>query len=150
MHPPMSLEETTASKEPIMHPAKHSLLAIALAALSFSVSAADSDYSATHTACMHASEGVTVNMLNCMSSETEQQDARLNKNYKAAMQGLQQENKTQLRDAQRLWIKFRDADCALLGSLTGGTIDSVNGASCYLDMTKERADDLGWLAERGQ
>jgi uncharacterized protein YecT (DUF1311 family) len=146
----MSLEETTASKEPIMHPAKQSLLAIALAAFSFSVSAADNDYSATYTACMDASGGVTVSMLNCMSSETEQQDARLNKNYKAAMQGLQQEQKTQLRDAQRLWIKYRDANCALLGSLTGGTIDSVNGASCLLDMTKERADDFGWLAEREQ
>ncbi|PKQ42164.1 hypothetical protein CXP40_07285 [Pseudomonas sp. YY-1] len=96
---------------------------------------------------MDESGGVTVNMLNCMGSETEQQDARLNQNYKAAMQALTPAQQAQLRDAQRLWIKFRDADCALLGSLTGGTIDSVNSASCFLDMTKKRADDLARLGE---
>ena len=99
---------------------------------------------------MDESGGVTMNMLDCMGSEAEQQDARLNENYKAAMQALTPAQQTQLRDAQRLWIKFRDADCALLGSLTGGTIDSVNSASCFLDMTQKRADDLAWLAEQGQ
>ena len=126
------------------------LLAIAVTTLSAGENAADDGYSTTYTACMDESGGVTVNMLDCMGSETEQQDARLNQNYKAAMQALTQAQQTQLRDAQRLWIKFRDADCALLGSLTGGTIDSVNSASCFLDMTKKRADDLVWLAEQGQ
>lgn len=88
-----------------------------------------------------------MNMLNCMGSETEQHDARLNQNYKAAMQALNKGQQNQLRDAQRLWIKFRDADCALLGSLTGGSIDRINSASCFLDMTKQRADDLARLAE---
>jgi uncharacterized protein YecT (DUF1311 family) len=133
-----------------MKPIKNWLLATALTTLSLSVSAAEDGYSATYTSCMDASNGVTVNMLDCMFTETEQQDARLNQGYKAAVQGLRVELKTQLRDAQRQWIKFRDADCALLGSLTGGTIDSVNRASCYLGMTKERADDLAWLAEQGE
>jgi uncharacterized protein YecT (DUF1311 family) len=129
---------------------KTRLLVIAITTLSFGVSAADEGYSATYTTCMDASGGVTVNMLNCMGSEIEQQDARLNQSYKAAMQALEQGQQTQLRDAQRLWIKFRDADCALLGSLTGGTVDSVNRASCFLDMTKKRAEDLAWIAEQGQ
>ena len=63
------------------------------------------------------------------------------------MQALDKGQQNQLRDAQRLWIKFRDADCALLGSLTGGSIDRINSASCFLDMTKQRADDLARLAE---
>jgi len=133
-----------------MQSSKNWLLAIAVTALSAGTQAADDGYSKTYTACMDESGGVTVNMLNCMGSETEQQDARLNQNYKAAMQALTPAQQTQLRDAQRLWIKFRDADCALLGSLTGGTIDSVNSASCFLDMTKKRAEDLAWLAEQGQ
>ena len=62
-------------------------------------------------------------------------------------QALDKGQQNQLRDAQRLWIKFRDADCALLGSLTGGSIDRINSASCFLDMTKQRADDLARLAE---
>jgi len=123
------------------------LLAIAVTTLSAGANAADDGYSTTYTACMDESGGVTVNMLDCMGSETEQQDARLNQNYKAAMQALTQAQQTQLRDAQRLWIKFRDADCALLGSLTGGSIDRINSASCFLDMTKQRADDLVRLGE---
>jgi len=133
-----------------MQSSKNWLLAIAVTALSAGIHAADDGYGETYTACMDESGGVTVNMLDCMGSETEQQDARLNQNYKAAMQALTPAQQTQLRDAQRLWIKFRDADCAILGSLTGGTIDSVNSASCFLDMTKKRADDLAWLAEQGQ
>ena len=130
-----------------MQSIKHRLLAIALTAISLSVSAADDGYSATYTRCMDASGGVTMNMLDCMGSETEQHDARLDQNYKAAMQALNKGQQNQLRDAQRLWIKFRDADCALLGSLTGGSIDRINSASCFLDMTKQRADDLARLAE---
>ena len=132
-----------------MQSIKHRLLAIALTAISLSVSAADDGYSATYTRCMDASGGVTMNMLDCMGSETEQHDARLNQNYKAAMQALDKGQQNQLRDAQRLWIKFRDADCALLGSLTGGSIDRINSASCFLDMTKQRADDLARLTEPG-
>jgi uncharacterized protein YecT (DUF1311 family) len=86
-------------------------------------------------------------MLDCMGSETEQQDAHLNQNYEAAMQALPPAQQTQLRDAQRLWIKFRDADCTLLGSLTDGSIDRINSASCFLNMTMKRADDLTQLAE---
>ena len=132
-----------------MQSIKHRLLAIALTAISLSVSAADDGYSATYTRCMDASGGVTMNMLDCMGSETEQHDARLNQNYKAAMQALDKGQQNQLRDAQRLWIKFRDADCALLGSLTGGSIDRINSASCFLDMTKQRADDIARLTEPG-
>jgi uncharacterized protein YecT (DUF1311 family) len=133
-----------------MQLSKNWLLAIAVTTLSICVHAADDGTSTTYTACMDESGGVTMNMLDCMSSETDQQDARLNQNYKAAMQALTPAQQTQLRDAQRLWIKFRDADCALLGNLTGGSIDRINGASCFLDMTKERADDLASLAEQDQ
>ena len=130
-----------------MHSSKNRLLAIAVITLSAGAQAADDCYSTTYCACMDESGGVTMNMLDCMGSEAEQQDARLNENYKAAMQALTPAQQTQLRDAQRLWIKFRDADCALLGSLTGGSIDRINSASCFLDMTKQRADGLARLAE---
>lgn len=130
-----------------MHSSKNWLLAIAVSTLSAGAQAADDGYSTTYSACMDESGGVTMNMLDCMGSETEQQDARLNQNYKAAMQALTPAQQTQLRDAQRLWIKFRDIDCALLGSLTGGSIDRINSASCFLDMTKQRADGLARLSE---
>lgn len=132
-----------------MQSSKNWLLAIAFTALSAGTHAAEDGYSETYTACMDESGGVTANMLDCIGSEIKQQDARLNQNYKAAMQALERPQQTHLRDAQRLWIKFRDTDCSLRGNLTGGTIDGLNQASCFLDMTKKRADDLAWLAEQG-
>jgi uncharacterized protein YecT (DUF1311 family) len=130
-----------------MHSSKNWLLAIAVTTLSAGAQAADDGYSVTYSACMDESGGVTMNMLDCMGSEIEQQDARLNQNYKTAKQALTPAQQTQLREAQRLWIKFRDADCALLGSLTGGSIGRINSASCFLDMTKQRADGLERLVE---
>ena len=47
-----------------------------------------------------------------------------------------------LQDVQRLWIKYRDANCGFAGSATGGTIDQVNGSGCVLDMTQTRAQEL--------
>lgn len=108
--------------------------------------AQDSNYSEEYLRCMDKSDGITVNILDCNAAEHEIQDARLNNNYKLAMQALSPDLKTKLRDAQRLWIKYRDADCGLVGQLTGGTLDSVNGTTCYLEMTKKRADDLQWLS----
>ncbi|WP_409513810.1 hypothetical protein [Stutzerimonas xanthomarina] len=31
--------------------------------------------------------------------------------------------------------------------LTGGTMDALNGSSCFLEKTRARADDMQWLAE---
>jgi len=132
-----------------MQSIRHWPLAIAIATLGTGPYAAENGYSTAYTACMDESGGVTANMLDCIGSEIKQQDARLNQNYNAAMQALEHPQQTHLRDAQRLWIKFRDTDCSLLGSLTGGTVDGLNQASCFLDMTQKRADDLAWLAEQG-
>ena len=62
---------------------------------------------------------------------------------------LPAEKKIQLRDAQRLWIKYRDANCGMYYSFSGGTMDMLNGAGCELSMTKERADTLEWFVENG-
>ncbi len=110
--------------------------------------ASEEGYSTAYTSCMDASGGVTVNILDCTAAETALQDARLNSGYKAANKVLSSENKASLLTAQRLWLKYRDANCALYGRLTGGTIDSLNGASCFLEMTKARADDLARLAQQ--
>jgi uncharacterized protein YecT (DUF1311 family) len=123
-------------------------LLILLVTVSLPVLANDDSYSATYTACMDASGGVTVNMLDCNAAETELQDARLNTGFKAASKALSATNKANLLAAQRLWLKYRDANCMLYGSLTGGSMDGLNGTGCFLDMTKARADDLAWLAQQ--
>lgn len=105
------------------------------------------DDSPAYTRCMDDSGGVTSHMLDCITTELHMQDARLNHAYRAAMQALDAAQKSRLRDVQRLWIQYRDANCRLLGRLTGGSIDQINGATCLLDMSRERADELERIGE---
>jgi len=39
-------------------------------------------------------------------------------------------------------MKYRDANCNFFIGLSGGTMDSLNATSCFLDMTAVRANDL--------
>lgn len=119
-----------------------------LLALSSHASATE-NYSANYKVCIDQSEGVTSNMLNCNKNELKTQDARLNKNYKRAMSVLSAEQKIKLRDTQRLWLKYKEANCGMQATLTGGTIDMLFSSGCELDMTRERADTLEWLSNVG-
>lgn len=108
---------------------------------------AEETYSPTFNSCVKASKGATDSLVACYSAETKLQDTRLNSNYKKAMSVLAAPQKQKLLDAQRQWVKFRDADCGMYYGLTGGTIDILNGSDCELSTTKKRADDLSWIAE---
>ncbi|MCS3472876.1 uncharacterized protein YecT (DUF1311 family) [Pseudomonas sp. JUb42] len=128
---------------------RHSLLAAALlVACSSSAAFAETKSSPEYDACLAKAMGDAA-MSDCTRAETRKQDARLNKAYKAAMAVLPAEQKKQLKDAQMLWVKFRDADCGMQSTFTGGTMDMINGASCELNMTQTRADALEWYAEFG-
>ena len=91
--------------------------------------------------CMDSANS-TADMVNCNAKQTKVQDDRLNRAYKTALAAQEGPRKQQLQDLQRLWIKYRDANCAFAGSATGGTIDQVNGSGCVLDMTQTRAQEL--------
>lgn len=121
---------------------KYSLLAITLLVAASPFASAQDDYSQ----CMQGAQ-TTLDMNNCNGAEIKRQDTRLNVAYKKAMAGLEAQQQGKLRDAQRAWIKYRDANCGLYFSLTGGTIDQLNGAGCMLEMTKARADELNKLLE---
>ena len=109
-----------------------------LLALCGSASAAEN---AALKKCMD-SANTTVDMVNCNAKEAKVQDERLNKAYKTALAAQEGDRKDKLQDVQRLWIKYRDANCGFAGSATGGTIDQVNGSGCLLDMTQTRAQEL--------
>ena len=130
-----------------MRPTIYSIIAIVFG-LSNSALAKD-NYSPAYSNCMDKAGGVTYDMVECSSAELSLQDARLNLAYKNAMGVLSSESKNRLREAQRIWIKFRDADCSIYYNLSGGTMDSLNGAGCELSMTQERADALEWIARNG-
>jgi len=103
---------------------------------------AGSGPSKQYSACMDASGGVTVVMLDCITTETEHQDSRLNRAYKDVMDQLSTERKQQLRQAQRLWIKYRDANCGFYADPDGGTLASVSASDCIRSETTARANEL--------
>lgn len=92
--------------------------------------------------CMDKASGVTVNMLNCIGAETQRQDKKLNTMYQNVMKLLTNENKERLKKAQQIWIKYRDANCAFYADPDGGTMASIIGANCVMDMTTQRAKEL--------
>lgn len=75
-------------------------------------------------------------------------DSLLNKYYKLLINRLNEEDQETLRNAQRNWIKFRDSEIALIGTLSmeeysgGGTMQRIIDAGWVLDLTKSRALDV--------
>ena len=105
-------------------------------------SANETGLSKQYAACMDKAGGTTFGMLECISTETQRQDVQLNKAYKALMAGLAPSRKAQLLEAQRAWIKYRDANCAFYYDPEGGTLARVNANSCMLTATADRAREL--------
>ena len=107
-----------------------------------------SDYSARYDSCLDSANS-TLDITGCIHEEYQAQDARLNQAYRTLSSQLDKDNRHSLLTAQRLWIKFRDANCTMYARLTGGSIDRINSAECQLRMTSERAGELerAWRGE---
>ncbi|MGH6846310.1 MAG: lysozyme inhibitor LprI family protein [Methylocella sp.] len=83
----------------------------------------------------------TVAIVDCVEAKTKVWNERLNKAYKELPQRLDARQLGPLKDAQRLWIKYRDANCGFYGSQEG-TIRQIQAAECIRSMTKDRALEL--------
>jgi uncharacterized protein YecT (DUF1311 family) len=116
--------------------------ALAIAAAPIAASAHETGLSKPYAACMDKSGGVTMDMIGCITAEYQRQDARLNKAYKALMAELPPPRKTQLQEAQRSWINYRDANCAFYDDPDGGTLARVNANACMMTATADRAREL--------
>ena len=56
---------------------------------------------------------------------------------------LDDEEKTQLKEAQTAWIKYRDANCQFVGDqYKGGSMRPMIAALCLADVTKRRTTEL--------
>ena len=108
--------------------------------------AADREMTQEYLTCLEKSNGVTAEMINCILAETRRQDARLNENYKRLISKLATERKNALVEAQRAWIKFRDANCGFYADPEGGSAARVTAHECFLNATVDRAKELKLLA----
>ena len=95
--------------------------------------AADREMTQEYSTCLEKSNGVTVEMINCILAETRRQDARLNENYKRLLSKLATERKNLLVEAQRAWIRFRDANCGFYADPEGGSAARVAANECFLN-----------------
>jgi uncharacterized protein YecT (DUF1311 family) len=116
--------------------------------MALTVSAAHSqDNTASKTAlrpsygqCLDAAQGLTIALNNCIGSEYDFQDKRLNTAYKALRQSLSNAQRSTLRDQELAWITSRDKACA--PPADGGTADMLSTNECRLGRTAQRAAEL--------
>lgn len=85
----------------------------------------------------------TADMVICLGRDYAAADHQLNQVYQKEMAALDGLGKRLLRDAQRKWIGFRDAECERVRDVVrGGTLASVLGSSCMLELTEARVKQL--------
>lgn len=123
------------------------ILTAILILLVSAIACGQDNYSPRFNSCMDKSGGVTVAMIDCIAAETKAQDVRLNENYKALQATLTPTRKTELLEAQRAWIKFRDLNCKFYFNPDGGTMATVMGNDCFLKTTADRASELKALGQ---
>jgi len=98
--------------------------------------------SAEYSKCIEQSGGTDPGMLDCMGAEAERQDKRLNDVYKKLMNELKPERKRQLQEAQRLWIKYIEANCDFYLDPDGGTAARLAASECPVLAKAARAKEL--------
>jgi uncharacterized protein YecT (DUF1311 family) len=101
--------------------------------------------SKSYAACLDKAGGVTFAMQDCISEELERQDRRLNGAYEALMRSVPEKRRAQLRDAQRKWIAFRDANCEFYYDPQGGSAARLASNECVVTLTADRAHELETL-----
>jgi uncharacterized protein YecT (DUF1311 family) len=95
----------------------------------------------------------TVEETNCFGAALEKADANLNHLYKRVQTVVSGDELTKLKEAQRLWIQFRDANCSAEHELyVGGSAASMVKLACLEAMTRHRTEELdtmyGWRLEK--
>ncbi|WP_081422256.1 lysozyme inhibitor LprI family protein [Xanthomonas cannabis] len=96
----------------------------------------------SYAKCIKQSNATHPAMMDCNEGEYEYQNARLNKAYQALMRKLAADEKTELKQEERDWIKQRDALCRSNGALGGGQAEELEDSSCMLNAAAARADEL--------
>lgn len=89
-------------------------------------------------------------MNRCAAEQARAAEADMNRTAALVMRQMEEqdgrpngEGARRLRDAQRTWLAFRDAQCALAGlEALGGSLEPLLVAGCMSEMTERRAAEL--------
>ena len=107
--------------------------------------AADREMTREYLTCLEKASGVTFEMIACISVETKRQDVRLNEHYNKLSSKLSANRKKALVEAQRAWMKFRDANCRFYYDPEGGSSARMTADECLLNATADRVRELKLL-----
>ena len=83
----------------------------------------------------------TLAVVECIQEKITAADRRLNAAYKALQAQIDASQRQPLLAAQRLWVRYRDANCGFYG-VQDGSIRQVQAAECIRSMTEDRAREL--------
>lgn len=90
--------------------------------------------------CIDHAANETSAWVDCSNIELQYQNNRLNKAYQKLMSRLDGKYQMQLRDDERLWIKYRNTTCA--NTIYGIDQPGQAGQDCTLEKTARRASDI--------
>lgn len=90
---------------------------------------------------------------NCFIAASKAADNKLNATYTRIREMLSSDEQKDLQEAQRLWLRFRDANCSAERNLYGsGTAAPMVYAACMEADTRQRTAELktmyGWRLEK--
>ncbi len=83
----------------------------------------------------------------CAAREYKNADTILNAVYNRIQSKIEGVNLQNLKEAQRAWIKYRDADCAGEAVYRGGSRSPMLQAFCAAALTKDRTKELKRIYE---
>ncbi|PHR62520.1 MAG: hypothetical protein COA47_03875 [Robiginitomaculum sp.] len=90
-------------------------------------------------------------MMSCAQNDYKTADGALNIAYRKNQETLNTKGKTLLRDAQRAWIKFRNAECKWeADTVRGGRDAELTKLACLADLTMKRTKTLNEEANAAQ
>jgi uncharacterized protein YecT (DUF1311 family) len=123
----------------------HMMFVVMLLSVPASASATDSIDQALDDCLGRSEGGTTMGQVECLSTAYKAWDKELNSVYATLTQKLDVQSRTLLRDAQRKWLAYRDADFVFQGgpwSQDKGTMMHVILNSAAVDRVRSRATAL--------
>jgi uncharacterized protein YecT (DUF1311 family) len=88
-----------------------------------------------------------LDMNQCAAAQFQEVDKELNKVYTAYRHRLDEFQKSQFRDVELAWVKYRDLSCAYQSSgVAGGSVHPLILQTCLAEKTRLRLNEITFLA----
>lgn len=121
----------------ILTPLAAVAVALAVAGQAAASDAVEHWYGGEYQSC----SGSTIEIIGCVDGLRDRWDERLNYAYRKVLDGNSPQRRAGLRDVQRRWVAYRDANCAYYAG-GEGSIARIEAAVCEYVQTRDRAQEL--------